>query len=86
MIADAYIANAYEKCEEEELKYVFHFASSEGHLNIIKCFVEKGFCNVEAKNDALRVASSLGRLDIVKYLIERCSCNPNAEAFYGVLH
>ena len=45
-------------------------ASKNGHLEILKCLIEKGFDINDMEDFALRIASRDGHLDVVKYLVE----------------
>jgi ankyrin repeat protein len=59
-----------------------HFASINGHLEIVQYLLQNGNANVNAqKNDgwtALHFASSNGHLEIVQYLVQQCQANVRA--------
>jgi ankyrin repeat protein len=63
-----------------------HLASEEGHLNVVKCLVEKdrnGMCSLNFENETpLHLAARKGRDCLVKYFAEN-SCNINAASTNG---
>ena len=58
-----------------------HYASYNGHLDIVKYLVEKGKADPIIENKygstPLIVATINGHPDIVKYLVEECKVDPN---------
>ncbi len=51
-------------------EYALRYASSNGHLEVVKCLVENGADIHAHNNQSLRCASRKGYLEIVKFLVE----------------
>ena len=64
----------------DDNRTALHCAADAGHLNVLKYFVERKFCNPVCadKNGAtpLHLAAGKGHLDIVKYLTQDKECYP----------
>ena len=72
------------KCDanrKDEMDHIpLHYATSNGHIDVVKYFVEKQVCTPMAENSfgqtPLHFACSKGHLEIAKYLIKSTSCSP----------
>ncbi|MGL9731678.1 MAG: ankyrin repeat domain-containing protein [Wolbachia sp.] len=74
------------KVEDNHGQTLLHIAAKRGHLNVMKCLVNKGAStNTKDKydNTPLHSAAYTGKLNIVKYLIIENN-NINAKANYGM--
>jgi len=72
---------------ERSLITPLHIASSFGHLNIVKCLVEKHQCDPLKKGinmeSSLHEAARKGRLDVIKYFIDVIGVDQNHEGEGG---
>ena len=77
-------------CKDDWGHIPLHYAASNGHLDVVKCFLDvlPGSCDQAMdKNDydrtPLHYACSGGRLNIVQYLIREKNCNPSCRNWFG---
>ena len=59
-----------------------HSAARERHLDIVRCLVEEGECEMNGKTP-LNVAALGSKLDTVQYLIGERGCDPMVRGQYG---
>ena len=71
----------YNKNKNKILCQVCYF----GHLEVVKCLIEKYGADVRASNDyAIQTACENGHLEVVKYLVETCGVNARVKNDYAV--
>ena len=78
LVSDVYKCDANRKDEMDHIP--LHYAASNGHIDVVKYFLEKQVCTPMAENSfgetPLHFACSNGHLEIAKYLIKNKSCSP----------
>ena len=72
-------------CTGFSQRFPLHYASQNGHLNVMKYFIEVQNCDPMARDvktmTPLHLAALFGHLDAVKYFIEEVKCDPNCIGF-----
>ena len=70
-------------CKDEEGHIPIHYATSNGHLEVVKYFIGELHCDPTDKNNdgetPLHYACHYGHLKIAQYLIRDEHCNPSCE-------
>ena len=51
-----------------------------GHLNLVKCLIEKHYCDPTSKDDneatSLHITARKGQLSVLQYFIDTLKCSP----------